>query len=130
MDLLEDFFARKKLYETSIEVSKIEDITLAESPTPVLVIVIRKGGTKPRKPPRKPGFSRRPGFYRAKLSPKTSPRPWLEWLRIPRAIEQFWWLALLSLPALSAQCDPLHTLDFVDISQLPNSENLLSLIRQ
>ncbi|BAU10986.1 hypothetical protein LEP3755_14790 [Leptolyngbya sp. NIES-3755] len=124
MDLLEDFFARKGLYENAIEVSKIEDTTIPELPTPALVIVIRKA--KPRK------LLRRPAFNRAKLIPMRSTRQWLEWVLIPLAIGQFWWLALLSLPTLGAQCNPLHDLGLVDVSnwKLPNSESVLSLLRK
>ncbi|MGG6268299.1 hypothetical protein ACQ4M3_22305 [Leptolyngbya sp. AN03gr2] len=124
MDLLEDFFARKRLYENAIEIAKVEDTKIAELPTPALVIVIRK--VKPRK------LLRRPAFNRAKLAPIRSTRQWLEWVLIPLAIGQFWWLALLSLPALSAQCNPLHNLGSVDVShwKLPNSEDFLSLFRK
>lgn len=96
MDLLEDFFARKKLYESAIEVSSIEETTTLELPAPPMILVIRKGEIKPRKLPR------RPALNRAQIPTKGS-RPWLDWLLIPIAIGQFWWLALLSLPALSAQ---------------------------
>lgn len=124
MDLLEDFFARKRLYENAIEVSKIEDTTVSELPTPALVIVIRK--VKPRK------LLRRPALNRTKLATIRSTHQWLEWLLIPLAIGQFWWLPLLSLPALGAQCNPLHNLCFVDMSdwKLPNSEDFLRLLRK
>ncbi|GAP99233.1 hypothetical protein [Leptolyngbya sp. NIES-2104] len=96
MDLLEDFFARKKLYETAIEVSSIEETMTIDSPAPPVILVIKKGEIKPRKLPR------RPALHRAKMLMK-SDRQWLEWVLIPIAVGQFWWLALLSLPALSAQ---------------------------
>ncbi|MBE9010305.1 hypothetical protein IQ250_08820 [Pseudanabaenaceae cyanobacterium LEGE 13415] len=120
MDWLEDFFVRKQLGQDAIEIESIEEIE--ESP-PVLPVI-----RKPRKLPR------RPAFYRAKFPPTNSTRFWLEWFLIPLAIGQFWWLALLSLPALSAQaqCSLLYDLSFVDLSdwRLPNSENLWNWLRK
>lgn len=96
MDLLEDFFARHKIVDNAIEVTEIEDMFAVEEPVTVLVLVVRKGSLKPRKVPR------RMIPNRTRIASMTSPQ-WVEWILVPLTVGQFWWLALLSLPALSAQ---------------------------
>lgn len=125
MDYLEDFFVRRKLVDDAIVITEITERSsrtgkvqrstqdfLARRSIGTTAITVEEVGalerqfaalkrslSKSRKTFRR---TRTAGTPRGKRLPSRDPR-WIEWVLVPLAIGQFWWLALLTSPALSAQ---------------------------
>ncbi len=143
MDLLEDFFARHRLSDDAIEITSITTRPLRggkvqQTPQDFLdqrgidataievevagaleqqFAALKKSLYKTRKPSRRVSKTMT-GLQERRLPTKSLSARWIEWVLVPLAIGQFWWLAWLSLPALGDQvrCEESLPRSFVQIS--------------